>query len=94
MRRCGGVRRGGGRGPAIPIGRRRSAGAVALAASKALALAAELARRAETLQSVAPRLRARGAKRVIALLLDEDAVSAARAARELTGRSSFRLYGL
>lgn len=114
------LRRGGqGRRPwpSDPDWAEAYAGAIALAAPKALALAGELARRAETLHSAAPRLRARSAKRVIALLLDEDAVSAARAsrdagltdraarrlfdrltglgaARELTGRPNFRLYGL
>jgi len=69
------------------------------------------------LATVAPKLRARGAARVVDMLLDDDGVipsaPAARAkmsdraarrlfdrlvllgaARELTGRDSFRIYGL
>ncbi len=93
------------------------AGAVALATREALALAAELARRSERLLAVAPKLRAKGAGRVVALLLADDAVSPAGAARlarlsdraarrlfdrlvdlgavrEVSGRPTFRLYGL
>ena len=91
--------------------------AYALAAPQAHALAGELSLRCEKLLTVAPKLRAKGASRVVELLLSDDAVSPARAAkaaglsdraarrlfdrlveldaaRELTGRSSFRLYGL
>lgn len=86
-------------------------------------LARELARRAEALRTVAPKLRAKGSEAAVALFLAEDAVApatmlspmiqgttipmtdrAARrfcdrlvdlsAARELTGRSTFRLYGI
>ena len=80
-------------------------------------LAGELSRRSATLLAVAPKLRAKGAGRVVELLLADDAVSPARAAkaarlsdraarrlfdrlvelgavRELSGRPSFRLYGL
>ena len=85
------------------------------AAAQACDLFADLERRAETLQRIAPRLRAKGAADVIAKLLDEDAiVPSGRAGgmgdralrrlcdrlvvlggiRELTGRSTFRLYGL
>ncbi|MCI4679033.1 DUF1403 family protein [Rhodoblastus acidophilus] len=93
------------------------AAAAALAACDAHALAIELARRSERLLAAAPKLRAKGAARVIELLLADDAVSPARAAkttalsdraarrlfdrllelgavRELSGRPSFRLYGL
>jgi hypothetical protein len=93
------------------------AGAYALAAADAYALAGELARRAERLLAVEPKLRTKGAARVVALLLGEDCVAPARAAkvarltdraarrlferlialeavRELSGRPSFRLYGL
>lgn len=89
----------------------------ALAACDAHALAADLARRSEILLAAAPKLRAKGAGRVIDMLLDDDAVTPARAAasaglsdraarrlfdrlvefgavRELSGRPSFRLYGL
>lgn len=91
--------------------------AYALAASDAHALTADLARRCEKLLAASPKLRAKGAARVVELLLADDAVSPARAAkaadlsdraarrlfdrlvalgaiRELSGRSSFRLYGL
>jgi hypothetical protein len=93
------------------------AGAYAAAAAEAYALAGELARRAQNLRAAAPKLRAKGAARVVALLLADDAVAPARAAkqarlsdraarrlfdrlialgvvRELSGRASFRLYGL
>ncbi len=91
--------------------------AVALAAREAHGLAADLSRRSAKLLSVAPKLRAKGAGRVIEMLLTDDAVSPATAAkaarlsdrasrrlfdrlielgavRELSGRPSFRLYGL
>ncbi|MBL4917002.1 DUF1403 family protein [Szabonella alba] len=89
--------------------------AVLRAAGPALGLAADLARRAARLQTVAPKLRAKGAERAVALFLRQDALAPAaltafmsdRAARrlcdrlvdlgalrELTGRDSFRLYGL
>jgi hypothetical protein len=91
--------------------------AYALAAQDAHALAGELARRAEKLLAAAPTLRAKRASRVVELLLSDDALSPARAAkaaglsdraarrlfdrlvelgaaRELSGRPSFRLYGL
>ncbi|MGQ3489333.1 DUF1403 family protein [Roseovarius pacificus] len=86
-------------------------------------LARDLARRAEALRAVAPKLRAKGSDAAVELFLTEDAVApasmlsprirgtnipmtdrAARrfcdrlveldVARELTGRPSFRLYGL
>jgi hypothetical protein len=93
------------------------AGAYAMAAREAFALAGELSRRSRALLAAQPKLRAKGAGRVIELLLSDDAVSPARAAklarlsdraarrlfdrlielgaaRELSGRSNFRLYGL
>jgi Protein of unknown function (DUF1403) len=86
-------------------------------------LARDLARRAEALRTVAPKLRAKGSDAAVDLFLTEDAVApssmlspyirgttiamtdrAARrfcdrlvklgVARELTGRSTFRLYGI
>jgi hypothetical protein len=94
-----------------------AAGAVARAAVSALDRAADLSRRAEILLAVAPKLRAKTAAKIVDLLLAEDCVSPAEAARqapmtdraarrlfdrlvalgaarELTGRPAFRLYGL
>jgi len=89
--------------------------AYARAAAAGCDLGADLSRRAEKLNSVAPKLRAKGAGAVVTALLDDDALApAARlggmsdrgmrrlcdrlvtlgAARELTGRPTFRLYGL
>lgn len=89
--------------------------ALALAAADACRIAAEIAQRATRLVDVAPKLRARGARDAIQLLLDEDAVSGTlqtqhltrwgsrrlferlsglEAVWELSGRASFRLYGL
>jgi hypothetical protein len=93
------------------------ASAYGRAAQDAFDIAADLSRRAQKLFTVAPKLRAKGAARVIELLLADDCVAPARAAkharlseraarrlfdrliefgavRELTGRASFRLYGL
>lgn len=89
--------------------------AAAAGAAEACRLAAGIARQAERLAAVTPKLRAKGAGEVIALLLSDDAVSgsftskamtrwASRrlferlqqldAVRELSGRPTFRLYGL
>jgi hypothetical protein len=89
--------------------------AYARAAAAACDLGAELGRRADRMNSVVPKLRAKGARAVIAALLDDDALTAAGGAggmserarrrlfdrlaalgalRELSGRDSFRLYGL
>lgn len=91
--------------------------AYALAAQDAYAVAGDLARRSEKLRLAVPKLRARAAGRVALLLLADDAVAPATAARaaglsdrasrrlfdrlkeldavrELSGRPSFRLYGL
>jgi Protein of unknown function (DUF1403) len=94
-----------------------AAGAIALAAASALDLAADLARRSNTLIAVAPKLRSKPAQKIVDLLLAQDCVSPAEAARrapmtgraarrlfdrlvllgaarELSGRPTFRLYGL
>jgi len=94
-----------------------AAGAIALAAASAIDLAADLDRRAELLIAVAPKLRSKPAQRIVDLLLSQDCVSpagaarhapmtdrAARrlfdrlvllgAAREFSGRPTFRLYSL
>jgi hypothetical protein len=68
--------------------------AYALAAIDAHALAADLARRCEKLLAAAPKLRAKGAARVIELLLADDAATPARAA-QTTGcsdRAARRLF--
>jgi len=68
--------------------------AYALAAPEAYALAADLSRRAEMLIAVAPKLRAKSSGRVVDLLLSEDCVSPARAAKlaRLSDRASRRLF--
>jgi hypothetical protein len=103
--------------PGDPAWPNAVAGAIALAAASALDLAGGLSRRSESLVAVAPKLRAKPASKIVDLLLAEDCVSPAEAARqapmtdraarrlfdrlvalgaarELTGRPSFRLYGL
>jgi hypothetical protein len=93
------------------------AGAYAMAAQEAFVLAGELSRRSQALLAAQPKLRAKGAGRVVELLLDDDAVAPATAAkaarlsdrasrrlfdrlvalgaaRELSGRPNFRIYGL
>ena len=97
--------------------------AVLRAGSKTVAMAQDLARRADRLRRIEPKLRAKGAGDALKLFLSEDALSPAialspvvrggivqmsdRAARrlcdrlvalgvvrELTGRDTFRLYGV
>ena len=89
--------------------------AVVRGAGQAVALAADLTRRAAWLRAAVPKLRAKGAGRAVELFLARDALApaaltgymsdrAARrlcdrlvelgAVRELTGRDSFRLYGV
>jgi hypothetical protein len=103
--------------PGEPAWEKHAARAIALAAASALDLAADLDRRAKTLIAAAPKLRAKPAAKIVDLLLAEDCVSPAEAARqapmtdraarrlfdrllalgavrELSGRPSFRLYGL
>ena len=71
-----------------------AAGAYAMAAGEARALASELARASEKLLAVQPKLRAKGAGRVVELLLSDDAVSPARAAKlaRLSDRAARRLF--
>lgn len=88
--------------------------AYASAASQAIDLYADLARRSDRLIEVAPKLRSHEADRIVERLLTEDALSVEAgkhatdrsirrlfdrlvelgAVRELTGRSTFRLYGI
>ncbi|GAU86922.1 hypothetical protein BIWAKO_06870 [Bosea sp. BIWAKO-01] len=89
--------------------------AYARAAAGAIDLAGELARRSDSLQAAAPKLRAKGAGAVIAAFLNDDALAGSAkiggisdrglrrlfdrlvslgALRELSGRPSFRIYGL
>ena len=71
-----------------------AAGAIALAAASALDLAADLARRSKTLIAVAPKLRSKPAAKIVDLLLSQDCVSPAEAARHapMTGRAARRLF--
>jgi Protein of unknown function (DUF1403) len=103
--------------PNDPAWPNAAAGAIALAAAAALDLAAELARRSNTLIAVAPKLRSKPAQKIVELLLAQDCLSPAEAAskapmtgraarrlfdrlvalgaaREFSGRPTFRLYGL
>jgi hypothetical protein len=103
--------------PGDPDWAKAMAGAYAMAASEAFALTGELSRQSRALLAARPKLRAKGAGRVVELLLVDDAVSPARAAklarlsdraarrlfdrlvglgaaRELSGRPNFRLFGL
>jgi hypothetical protein len=80
--------------PGEPAWERPAAAAVALAAASALDLAADLSRRSEALLVVAPKLRAKPAAKVVDLVLAEDCVSPAEAARHapMTGRAARRLF--
>ena len=80
--------------PGEPGWAKTATAALALAAAAALDLAAELCRRSEILLAVAPKLRAKPASRVVNLLLAEDCVSAAEAARHapMTDRAARRLF--
>ena len=80
--------------PGDPAWPNAAAGAIALAAAAALDLAADLSRRSNTLIAVAPKLRAKPAAKIVDLLLAEDCVSAAEAARQasMTDRAARRLF--
>jgi hypothetical protein len=71
-----------------------AAGGIALAAASALDLAADLSRRSETLIAVAPKLRSKAAAKIVDLLLAEDCLAPAEAARQapMTGRAARRLF--
>ena len=80
--------------PGGPAWSNTAAAAIALASASALDLAADLARRSKTLIDVTPKLRAKPAQRIIDLLLAEDCVSPAEAARHapMTDRAARRLF--
>jgi hypothetical protein len=80
--------------PGDPAWPNAAAAAIALAAASALDLAAELSRRANILIAVAPKLRSKPAQRIVDLLLSQDCVSPAEAARHapMTGRAARRLF--
>jgi hypothetical protein len=80
--------------PADPDWVDAAAGAYAMAAQEAYALAGELARVGEKLLAAQPKLRAKSAGRVIELLLSDDAVSPGRAAKaaRLSDRAARRLF--
>jgi hypothetical protein len=80
--------------PGDPAWPNAAAGAIALAAAAALDLAADLSRRSNTLIAVAPKLRSKPAQKIVDLLLAEDCVTAAEAARHapMTGRAARRLF--
>lgn len=71
-----------------------AAGAYAMAAREAFSLAGELSRRSQALLAAQPKLRAKGAGRVVDLLLSDDAVFPARAAKaaRLSDRAARRLF--
>ena len=91
-----GLRSGGGGRlrPGDPAWPQAAAGAIALAAAAALDLAADLSRRSNALIAVAPKLRSKPAQKVVDLLLTEDCISPAEAARHapMTGRAARRLF--
>ena len=80
--------------PGDPAWPHAAAGAIAIAAAAALDLAADLDRRSNILLAVAPKLRAKPAAKVVDLLLAQDCVAPAEAARHapMTGRATRRLF--
>jgi hypothetical protein len=80
--------------PVDPDWPRTAASAIALAVAAALDLAADLGRRAEILIAVTPKLRAKPAARIVDLLLAQDCVTPAEAARcaPMTDRAARRLF--
>jgi Protein of unknown function (DUF1403) len=80
--------------PSEPAWPNAAAGAIALAAASALDLAADLGRRSSILIAVAPKLRSKPAQTIVDLLLAQDCVSPAEAARQapMTGRAARRLF--
>jgi hypothetical protein len=80
--------------PGDPAWPNAAAGAIALAAASALDLAADLSRRSNTLLAVAPKLRSKPAQKIVDLMLAQDCLSPAEAARHapMTGRAARRLF--
>jgi Protein of unknown function (DUF1403) len=80
--------------PGDPAWASTAARAITLAAAAALDLAADLSRRSEMLLAVAPKLRAKPAQRIVDLLLSQDCVAPAEAARHapMTDRAARRLF--
>ena len=86
---------GGGRPrPGDPAWPKAAAAAIALGAAATLDLAADLFRRSDALLEVAPKLRAKSAAKIVDLLLSQDCVSPAEAARQapMTDRAARRLF--
>ena len=80
--------------PNDPAWPNAAAGAIAFAAASAVDLAAHLSRRSEILLAVAPKLRSKPAAKIVDLLLAEDCLSPAEAARQarMTDRAARRLF--
>jgi Protein of unknown function (DUF1403) len=80
--------------PGEPAWEKHATRAIALAAASTLDLAADLSRRSDTLIAVAPKLRSKPAAKIVDLLLAEDCVSPAEAARQapMTDRAARRLF--
>jgi hypothetical protein len=80
--------------PDEPAWEKHAARAIAGASASALDLAADLSRRSKTLIAVAAKLRSKPAQRIVDLLLSQDCVSPAEAARHapMTGRAARRLF--